>query len=102
MAGKRRDGVVVGYTKEELTDKITNFIIEEGRIPTSRDADAGTHDLPCARVFARVFGSWSEAIRVHNLPVDPRGGHNRMRQTPDGSKRQKRQYRGSKIASSKG
>lgn len=101
MAGKRRDGTTTGYTREELIEKLQDFLIEEGKVPTSRDADRGTHGLPCARVYARVFGSFSEAIRALGLPVDGRGGHNRRRTTPDGARPKARKKVRARMASTK-
>lgn len=101
MANKRRDGLQISYTRDELIERLQDFVIEEGRIPTSRDADRGVHGMPSVNVYAREFGSWSEAIRVMNLPVDPRGGHNRHSKTPDGNKAQARSLGKSRISSTK-
>lgn len=81
---KRRDGEPTGYTKNECLEAIQNFLIEEGRLPTSRDADKGLHGLPAVKVFKRLYGSYSAAMSEYNLPADRRGGHNRKKETPSG------------------
>lgn len=102
MPNIRRDGLRISYTREELIEKLQDFVIEEGRIPTSRDADRGMHGMPSVNVYAREFGSWSEAIRYMNLPVDTRGGHNRKSGTPNGAKPRSRNHTASRIKSTKG
>ena len=79
---KRRDGITMGYTKEDALEAIQNFLVEEGRLPTSRDADKGKHGLPTVKVFKRLYGSFASAMHEYNLPVDRRGGHNRGETTP--------------------
>lgn len=101
MPNIRRDGLRISYTKEELIERLQDFVIESGRIPTSRDADTGLHGLPSVNVYVREFGSWSEAIRAMNLPVDARGGHNRKPTTPDGAKAQAKAMGKSRLRSTK-
>ena len=76
MSGWTRKGTSINYTKDELIEAIKDFIIETGKLPTSRDADAGRYDLPSVAVFKRHFGSWRAALEAINLPSDARGGHN--------------------------
>lgn len=73
----KRHGGRKAYTREELIEAVHTFIIEEGRLPTSRDADTGWHGIPTVGAYAREFGSWREAMVACSLPVDPRGGHNK-------------------------
>lgn len=77
MSGIRRTGDTSTYTRQELLDGIQTFIVEEGRLPTSRDADTGWHGLPSVAAFKREFGSWREAMQAFGMPADPRGGHNK-------------------------
>jgi hypothetical protein len=76
MSGWRRTGDTKSYTREELLYGIQNFIIEAGRLPTSRDADTGWHGLPSVSAYKREFGSWRAAMQEFGMPADSRGGHN--------------------------
>lgn len=77
MSGRRRAGDTKTYTRDELLAGIQNFIIEAGRLPTSRDADTGWHGIPCVAAYKREFGSWRAAMEAFGMPADPRGGHNK-------------------------
>ena len=90
---KRRDGVTMGYTKDDALAAIQDFVVEEGRLPTSRDADKGMHGLPSVKVFKRLYGSFTAAMAAHNLPADRRGGHNRGKDTPSGAPAPKKRRR---------
>lgn len=99
MSGVRRTGDTNKYTRQELLDGIQNFIIEEGRMPTSRDADTGFHGLGSVAAYKREFGSWREAMEAFGMPADPRGGHNKGQSK---HKKRKTKKAKSKIKSSKG
>lgn len=77
MSGRRRAGDTQTYTRDELLEGIQNFIVEAGRLPTSRDADTGWHGIPCVAAYKREFGSWRNAMQAFGMPADPRGGHNK-------------------------
>lgn len=77
MTARRRTGDTKTYTRDELLEAMQNFIVEAGRLPTSRDADTGWHGLPTVGAFVREFGSWRNAVAALGMSPDPRGGHNK-------------------------
>lgn len=101
MSGHTRAGDNHVYTRDELLDSMRDFIIEEGRLPTSRDADKGTHGLPTVKAYAREFGSWREGLSALGMQPDPRGGHNKG-QSKHAPKAKKTKKGRSGIAPTKG
>ena len=66
-----------GLKRHDLINVLNRAWLTTGKVPTSRDADAGLYGLPSTKAFSREFGSFNAALEATGLPTSTRGGHNR-------------------------
>lgn len=64
-------------TKTELITALQSAAKRKGATPTAQDADRRRYNLPTKTRFTEQFGSWNNAIRAADLPVNKwRGDRN--------------------------
>ena len=54
------------WTREELIELLVKLVEKLGRVPKTRDADTA-EDMPCARTYMKLFGSWNKALEAAGL-----------------------------------
>lgn len=67
---KRRGNRNKKYTDEELLSCLTQFFVENGRLPTEADFNCGDDRYSCSNTFINRFGSWSNALKLVGLDVE--------------------------------
>jgi hypothetical protein len=58
------------YSQQWMIEKLQEMTVRLGRSPTRADATADP-DIPSHTTYVKRFGSWTAALRVAGLPVDP-------------------------------